>query len=198
MSIADQTIFDTAQFGHVNSCSYNLLSVSFKSSTHMWLYPVVYCPFNSLVLYRLCVAVADFITIILYHDPFYCHACTYRALPVVTVAAIFTMIVVSSNYILVTEANDCSCWCLPTLGNVLPLAISVDNVSTKPSSYLIFFPIYIQLTRNYVHYVYILETAYGAIVGTNYLLVFVLLIIVYSKSLVYIKQLRKQLGKDLV
>ena len=52
-----------------------------------------------------------------------------------------------------------------------------------------------QLTAKYVYYVYILETAYGAIVGTNYLLVFVLLVIVYSKSLIHIKKLRKQLGK---
>lgn len=141
----------------------------------------------------------------MYDNSFHCHVCTYRALPAVIVAAIFTMIILCSNYILVKNANDCSCWCLPTLGNVLPLGISVDNVSTKPTIqgvarlcvHLISNSIHLQSTAKYILYVQILETAYGAIVGTNYLLVFVLLITVYSKSLIYIKQMRKQLGKSI-
>ena len=92
-----------------------------------------------------------------------CHACTYRALPVATVAAIFTMIVLCSNYILVKDANDCSCWCLPTLGNVLPLAISVDNVSTKPITERVAIYMYVcmyvcmyHLISNSIHILYII------------------------------------------
>ena len=52
-----------------------------------------------------------------------------RALPIILVTSIFVIMLICSNYMLVTETSTCSCWCLPTLGNVLPLAISVDNVS---------------------------------------------------------------------
>ena len=52
-----------------------------------------------------------------------------RALPIILVMSIFVIILICSNYMLVTETSTCSCWCLPTLGNVLPLAISVDIVS---------------------------------------------------------------------
>ena len=54
---------------------------------------------------------------------------TCRALPFILVTSVFVIMLFSSNHMLVTEASTCSCWCLPTLGNVLPLAISVDSVS---------------------------------------------------------------------
>ena len=36
---------------------------------------------------------------------------------------------------------------------------------------------------------------YGAVIGTNYLVVFILLVIIYSKCLAYIKKMREQVGK---
>ena len=60
----------------------------------------------------------------------------------------------------------------------------------------IFICLIIQPTSQYIHNVYVLETSYGAIVGTNYLVVFILLVVFYSKSLMYIKQMRKQFGKS--
>ena len=57
-----------------------------------------------------------------------CHTC--RVLPAALVVSVFGVVVICSNYKLVKDTNDCSCWCLPTLGNVLPLAIAVDSVSS--------------------------------------------------------------------
>lgn len=37
--------------------------------------------------------------------------------------------VVAGQTNLVTNANKCSCWCLPVYGNVLPLAGITENVS---------------------------------------------------------------------
>lgn len=54
---------------------------------------------------------------------------TCRALPFILVTSIFAIMLFSSDNMPVTETSACSCWCLPTLGNVLPLAISVDSVS---------------------------------------------------------------------
>lgn len=57
---------------------------------------------------------------------------TCSLLPVAIVMAQFFMIVhFSGSYEFVRNANNYSCWCLPTLGNVLPLAISTDSVSIQ-------------------------------------------------------------------
>lgn len=51
--------------------------------------------------------------------------------------------VVAGQTNLVTNANKCSCWCIPVYGNVLPLAGITENVSNVnniklPYSWLIF------------------------------------------------------------
>ena len=53
----------------------------------------------------------------------------------------------------------------------------------------------VQLTASYIRHISALETMYGAVIGTNYLVVFILLVIVYSKCLAYIKKMREEVGK---
>ena len=50
-----------------------------------------------------------------------------RLTPTVIVMIIFGTLAGSSN--LVTDANKCSCWCLPVYGNVLPFAGLTENTS---------------------------------------------------------------------
>ena len=35
---------------------------------------------------------------------------------------------ISATTTIVTQANDCSCWCLPVFGNVVPYAFPKDKV----------------------------------------------------------------------
>ena len=53
-----------------------------------------------------------------------------RLLPVVIVMLPFSIVVGSTDLLL--RVNDCSCWCTPALGNILPYAAGRDKVS--PSS----------------------------------------------------------------
>lgn len=52
-----------------------------------------------------------------------------------------------------------------------------------------------QATRHYVYDVNILIAAYGLVLGTNYMVGFILLIIIYTKLLRYIKKMRAEFGK---
>ena len=49
-----------------------------------------------------------------------------RCLPMVTLMIIFGSI--SATTTIVTQANECSCWCLPVFGNVVPYAFPKDRV----------------------------------------------------------------------
>lgn len=52
-----------------------------------------------------------------------------------------------------------------------------------------------QATRHYVYNVNTLIATYGFVLGTNYLVGFILLIIIYTKLLRYIKKMRAEFGK---
>lgn len=52
----------------------------------------------------------------------------------------------------------------------------------------------IQATALYVYNIRKLVIAYGLIVGTHYLVVFALLVVVYQKLLLHIRRVRRQLG----
>lgn len=54
-----------------------------------------------------------------------CSLC--RLLPVVIVMLPFTLVVEGTG--LLDIVDDCSCWCPPTLGNIMPYANRGDNVS---------------------------------------------------------------------
>jgi hypothetical protein len=51
-----------------------------------------------------------------------------------------------------------------------------------------------QATRHYVYDVNILIATYGLVLGTNYLVGFILLVVIYTKLLRYIKKLRAEFG----
>ena len=51
---------------------------------------------------------------------------SFRLLPVIPLAITFGTLAVHTN--IISGASDCSCWCLPELGNILPYAIPRDNV----------------------------------------------------------------------
>ena len=50
-----------------------------------------------------------------------------RCLPMVVLMIIFGTI--SATTSIVTQATECSCWCLPVFGNVVPYAFPKDKVS---------------------------------------------------------------------
>lgn len=52
---------------------------------------------------------------------------TSRCLPMVVQMIIFGTI--SAATTIVTQATECSCWCLPVFGNVVPYAFPKDKVS---------------------------------------------------------------------
>lgn len=52
-----------------------------------------------------------------------------------------------------------------------------------------------QATRHFVYDVNILLAVYGLVLGTHYLVGFILLVIIYSKLLRYIKQIRNEVGE---
>ena len=53
----------------------------------------------------------------------------------------------------------------------------------------------IQATREYVYDVNIFIATYGLVLGTQYLVGFILLVIIYTKLLRYIKRIRNDFGK---
>lgn len=78
-------------------------------------------------------------------------------------------------YKLLHRIQNCSCWCVPYFGNVVPLAYEHDQATAY----------YSENTRYVV-------AIYGYVVGTNYLVVFILLVIIYWKILRWIRVLRRQ------
>lgn len=52
---------------------------------------------------------------------------TFRILPIVIVVAILSSLVATTD--ISKDANACSCWCVPFLGNVLPFSLEWDEVS---------------------------------------------------------------------
>ena len=52
-----------------------------------------------------------------------------------------------------------------------------------------------QATSLFVHNVNILLVTNGTILGLNQFIVFILLVIIYTKLLAYLKQVRKEFGK---
>ena len=55
--------------------------------------------------------------------------------------------------------------------------------------------VFLQPTANYVYHMSIFRCCYGVVVGTNYLVVFVLLVIIYYKILKRIKRMRALHGE---
>ena len=53
------------------------------------------------------------------------HAC--RGLPVVIVLTLFGAVAATTS--IIQDTNQCSCWCAPLLGNVVPYAIHIDEVT---------------------------------------------------------------------
>jgi hypothetical protein len=105
---------------------------------------------------------------------------------------------------LVSSANQCSCWCLPVYGNVLPLAnatptddVRTINVKQSCLSFINSLCL-LQATSHYVYDVNILLVSNGVVLGTHHLVVFVLLVVIYSKLLRYIKKIRHEYGMLLV
>ena len=52
-----------------------------------------------------------------------------------------------------------------------------------------------QATRQFVYDVNILLATYGLVLGTHYLVGFILLVVIYTKVLRFIRRIRRELGK---
>ena len=96
---------------------------------------------------------------------------------------------------IVSGASECSCWCIPELGNVLPYAIPRDQVSlvNAKTTFMMCAPS-IQPTAVYVWHIAKLVVAFGSLLFLNYLTVFVLLIILYWRIMRHISTLREGYG----
>lgn len=115
----------------------------------------------------------------------------YRIAPVIIVMLTFGIVTATGKELL-TKVNNCSCWCLPTYGNVLPYAFAQDNVSPQLNVVIglaiILNPI--QATARYTYTISKLLAAYSSVVSFHYLVVFVSSVITYHKILSYIKRIR--------
>ena len=52
-----------------------------------------------------------------------------RLLPMVLVMLLFAVVVTDTD--LLQDVNNCSCWCRPSLGNIIPSAKGRDPVSYR-------------------------------------------------------------------
>ena len=98
---------------------------------------------------------------------------------------------------IVSGASECSCWCIPELGNVLPYAIPRDQVRLMNVQSIILLMMcapLIQPTAHYVWHIAKLVVAFGSLLFLNYLTVFVLLAVLYWRIMRHIRMLREGYG----
>ncbi|CAI8054987.1 hypothetical protein GBAR_LOCUS30006 [Geodia barretti] len=96
-----------------------------------------------------------------------------RLLPMVLVMLLFAVVVTDTD--LLQDVNNCSCWCRPSLGNIIPSAKGRD-------------PATIEFRGNMRK----LVVAFAAVIGTHFLAGFIILIIVYGLMIRTIRRMRER------
>jgi hypothetical protein len=94
-------------------------------------------------------------------------------LPMVLVMLLFAAVVANTH--LLQDVNDCSCWCRPSLGNIIPSAKGRDPATTE--------------FRGSVRK---LVVAFAAVIGTHFLAGFIILVIVYGSMIRMIRRMRER------
>lgn len=96
-------------------------------------------------------------------------------LPLILVTGIFASLAETAH--LVKDANICSCWCFPHIGNILPHSLGKDEPSAR-----------------YLWHIRKLLVAYSALLFLNFLTVLVIMSLLYWKIIKEIKKIKKRIA----
>ena len=134
----------------------------------------------------------------------------------VVVVTVFGSLVGTTR--LVKDANACSCWCFPVLGNILPFSLGRDEVRCKWLSSMVikavkplslvedtyscshtslnFLPLYfLQESAEYLWHVRKLLSAYAAMLFVNFLVVFIVMAGLYCLILKEFRSISSRVGE---
>ena len=104
---------------------------------------------------------------------------------------IFATVVTDTD--LLEDVNKCSCWCRPSLGNIIPSAKGRDHVGfTTERDTVYSYVAALQETVEFMANLRKLVVAFAALIGTHFLAGFIILLFIYGLMIKTIRKIKKR------